>query len=80
VYHRLPQRIRADAAICFNALIMFRIMRTRLHTSKTRLSLGSTLAVLSRIQRHDVMFEHLSLYFLKNCLTGRFTSGRILTT
>ena len=54
VYHRLPQRIRAHAAICFIALIMFRVMRTRLHASKTRLSPSSALAALSRIQRHSV--------------------------
>lgn len=58
VYHRLPQRIRAHAAICFIALIMFRIMRTRLHASKTRLSPGSALAALSRIQRHDAMINN----------------------
>lgn len=52
VYHRLPQRIRAHAAICFIALILFRVMRTRLHAAKTRLSPGSALASLSRIQRH----------------------------
>ena len=52
VYHRLPQRIRAHAAICFIALIMFRIMRARLHTAKSRLSPGSALAALSRIQHH----------------------------
>ncbi len=54
VYHRLPQRIRAHAAICFIALILFRLMRTRLHAAKTRLSPGSALASLSRIQRHCV--------------------------
>ena len=58
VYHRLPQRICAHAAICFIALIMFRIMRTRLHGSKTRLSPGSALAALSRIQRHDAMINN----------------------
>lgn len=54
VYHRLPQRIRAHAAICFIALIMFRVMRARLHAAKTRLSPGSALAALSRIQHHCV--------------------------
>lgn len=57
VYHRLPQRIRAHAAICFIALIMFRVMRTRLHASKTRLSPGRALAALSRIQRHCVTID-----------------------
>jgi hypothetical protein len=54
VYHRLPQRIRAHAAICFIALILFRVMRARLHAAKTRLSPCSALASLSRIQRHCV--------------------------
>ena len=30
VYHRLPQRIRAHAMICFMALILYRVMRQRL--------------------------------------------------
>lgn len=54
VYHRLPQRIRAHAAICFIALIMFRVMRARLHAAKSRLSPGSALAALNRIQHHCV--------------------------
>jgi len=30
VYHRLPERIRAHASICFMALILYRVMRQRL--------------------------------------------------
>jgi len=30
IRHRLPQRIRAHASICFMALIMYRVMRQRL--------------------------------------------------
>ena len=30
VYHRLPPRIRAHALICFLALVLYRILRTRL--------------------------------------------------
>ena len=30
VYHRLPQRIRAHASLCFMALILYRVMRNRL--------------------------------------------------
>ena len=33
IYHRLPDRIRAHATICFIALILYRVMRTRLHAS-----------------------------------------------
>ena len=35
VYHRLPDRIRAHASICFIALIVYRVMRSRLHASNT---------------------------------------------
>ena len=33
VYHRLPERIRAHASICFMALILHRVMRSRLKTA-----------------------------------------------
>jgi transposase len=54
VYHRLPDRIRAHAAICFMALILYRVMRTRLHASATALSPERALANLRRIQHHRV--------------------------
>lgn len=54
IYHRLPERIRAHAAICFIALILYRIMRTRLHASDTALSPERALAKLRRIQHHRV--------------------------
>lgn len=54
VYHRLPDRIRAHAAICFMALILYRVMRTRLHASATSLSPERALANLRRIQHHRV--------------------------
>jgi transposase len=54
IYHRLPERIRAHAAICFMALILYRIMRTRLHASETALSPERALAKLRRIQHHRV--------------------------
>ena len=34
VYHRLPQRIRSHALVCFMALILYRVMRMRLSTAK----------------------------------------------
>ena len=34
VYHRLPQRIRAHALICFMALTLYRVMRMRLKAAK----------------------------------------------
>lgn len=54
IYHRLPERIRAHAAICFMALILYRIMRTRLRASDTALSPERALAKLRRIQHHRV--------------------------
>ena len=54
VYHRLPQRIRAHAMICFMALILYRIMRTRLKMANTGLSPERALAQLKAIHRHQV--------------------------
>jgi transposase len=38
ICHRLPERIRAHATICFMALILCRVMRTRLRAGDTQLS------------------------------------------
>jgi transposase len=54
VYHRLPQRIRAHAMICFIALILYRIMRSRLKQSQSNLSPERALTQLRKIQRHKV--------------------------
>ena len=54
VYHRLPQRIRAHALLCFMALILHRVMRHRLKLAKSELSPDQALAQLRRIQRHSV--------------------------
>jgi len=54
VHHRLPQRIRAHAMICFMALILYRVMRTRLKMAKSPLSPERALAQLKRIQRHQI--------------------------
>ena len=52
VYHRLPERIRAHAFVCFLALIIYRVMRQRLRLAKSELSPEKALAQLRRIQRH----------------------------
>lgn len=52
VYHRLPDRIRAHAMICFMALILYRVMRQRLRASHTGLSPERALSLLRRIQHH----------------------------
>ena len=54
VFHRLPQRIKAHASICFMALILHRVMRQRLKLAGSPLSPEAALAELRRIQRHTV--------------------------
>ena len=54
VYHRLPQRIRAHAYVCFIALIMHRVIRQRLRAANTSLSPERALETLRRIQHHRV--------------------------
>ena len=54
VHHRLPQRIRAHAMLCFVALIVYRVMRQRLKLAKSELTPEKALAQLRRIQRHSV--------------------------
>jgi transposase len=54
IYHRLPDRIRAHASICFMALILYRVMRARLRAGETALSPERALANLHRIQHHRV--------------------------
>jgi len=52
VYHRLPDRIKAHALICFIALVMYRVMRMRLKQHGNPLSPNTALERLSRIQQH----------------------------
>lgn len=54
LYHRLPDRIRAHASLCFMALILYRVLRLRLRASATQTSPERALAVLRRIQRHQI--------------------------
>ena len=54
LYHRLPDRIRAHAHICFIALILHRVMRLRLKAAQSSLSPERALQVLQRIQHHQV--------------------------
>ncbi|GGY05835.1 IS1634 family transposase [Paludibacterium paludis] len=61
VYHRLPDRIRAHAAICFMALILYRVMRQRLHASQSGLSPERALEQLRRIQHHSVTMNTQSV-------------------
>ncbi|HEX7026189.1 MAG TPA: IS1634 family transposase [Gammaproteobacteria bacterium] len=61
MYHRLPQRIRAHAAICFIALVLHRILRQRLQASHTGISPMRCLETLRRIQHHRVHLPQQTL-------------------
>jgi transposase len=52
VYHRLPERIRAHALICFMALVLYRVMRMRLKDHGSKASPKKALEILRRIQQH----------------------------
>lgn len=54
VYHRLPQRIRAHALVCFMALILYRVMRMRLKAKDREESPTRLLQQLQRIHQHTV--------------------------
>jgi hypothetical protein len=54
VFHRLPQRIRAHAMICFLALVLYRVLRMRLKAAQSGFSPDRALHVLSHIQQHKV--------------------------
>jgi transposase len=57
VFHRLSQRIKAHAAICFMALILYRIMRLKLKAANNTLSPERALESLRRIQRHRIQIN-----------------------
>ena len=57
VFHRLPERIRAHASICFMALVLHRVMRQRLRLAGSALSPDAALQQLRRIQRHQVRID-----------------------
>ncbi len=54
IVHRLPDRIRAHATICFIALILHRVIRARLRATDSAYSPERALAKLRRIQHHRV--------------------------
>ena len=54
VFHRLPDRIRAHALICFLALVMYRVLRMRLRARDSQLSPERALEVVRRIQFHQI--------------------------
>lgn len=54
VFHRLPNRIRAHALICFLALALYRVLRMRLQANHSSCSPERALEVVRRIQFHQV--------------------------
>ncbi len=54
VFHRLPERIKAHAAICFIALILYRVMRQRLSSADAQLSPERALQELQKLQHHQI--------------------------
>ena len=58
VYHRLPERIKAHASLCFIALILYRVMRQRLSAADSDLSPERALEQLQRIQHHQIRVNH----------------------
>lgn len=58
VHHRLPERIRAHALICFLALVLYRVMRQKLRAAGHPLSPRKALALLRQLQQHHVQINH----------------------
>jgi transposase len=54
VFHRLPQRIRAHALVCFLALVLYRVLRMRLRAHGGQYSPERALEIARRIQMHQV--------------------------
>lgn len=57
VHHRLPERIRAHALICFLALLLHRVLRMRLKAQGSALSPQRALALLRQIQQLQVRID-----------------------
>ncbi|HEX7348506.1 MAG TPA: IS1634 family transposase [Rhodanobacteraceae bacterium] len=57
VHHRLPERIRAHALICFLALVLYRVLRQRLRANDSSLSPCRALTLLRQIQQHQVVID-----------------------
>ena len=61
VHHRLPERIRAHALICFLALVLYRVMRMRLKAKSHSASPRTALDMLARIQCHQTKIGERSV-------------------
>ena len=62
VHHRLPDRIRAHALICFLALVLYRVMRMRLKAKGHSASPRTALDLLARIQKHTAHAGNRTLH------------------
>lgn len=62
VFHRLADRIRAHAMICFLALILYRVLRMRLKAGNSPLSPERALEISRRIQLHQVTLHGTSTH------------------
>jgi hypothetical protein len=62
VHHRLPNRIRAHAMICFLALVLYRVMRMRLKARGHSESPRTALDLLARIQKHTAHAGNRTLH------------------
>ena len=61
VHHRLPERIRAHALICFLALVLHRVMRRKLRAAGLEQTPTAALRLLATIQRHQVRLGRQTL-------------------
>ena len=66
VHHRLPDRIRAHALICFLALVLYRVMRMRLKAKGNATSPKTALELLARIQKHTTHIGPQTFYGISN--------------
>ncbi len=58
IFHRLPDRIRAHALICFLALVLYRVLRMRLKAKDSPYSPERALEITRRIQLHQVRLHN----------------------
>ena len=57
VHHRLPERIRAHALICFLALVVYRVLRMRLKQRNVDYSVERALETLANVQCHQIELD-----------------------
>ena len=60
VHHRLPDRIRAHALICFLALVLYRVMRRRLKAEEHSASPRSVLIILLTLPLFLIHFKKIA--------------------